>query len=67
MAGIACRSLMATSKRKVVAERFAIRAIVKRVDMVSGDDALGWAGALLRIELLLPSTAEWRAVTGECC
>ena len=51
MAGTAaCGSLMATNTRRVVIERVAIGAIVRRVNTGLGDGALGRAGALLRIE-----------------
>jgi len=42
---------MATNTRRVVIERMAIGAIVRRVDTGLRDDALGRADALLRIEL----------------
>src|SRR6478672_7979522 len=52
MAGtVAYGSLTATNTRRVVIERMAIGAIVRRVDTGLRDDALGRAGALLRIEL----------------
>jgi hypothetical protein len=52
MAGTgACGSLMATNTTRVVIERIGIGAIVRRVDTGLRDDALGRAGALLRIEL----------------
>ena len=52
MAGtVAYGSLMATNTRRVVIERMAIGAIVRRVDTGLRDDALGRADALLRIEL----------------
>ena len=52
MAGTAaCGSLTATNTRRVVIERVAIGAIVRRVDTGLGDDdCLGRGDALLRIE-----------------
>jgi hypothetical protein len=51
MAGTAaCGRLMATNTRRVVIERVATGAIVRKVDTGFGDGALGRAGAQLRIE-----------------
>ena len=66
MAGTAaCRGLIATNTRRVVIERVAIGAIVRRIDTGLGDDALGWAGALLRIELV--SRIHCRRALSACC
>jgi hypothetical protein len=43
---------MATNTRRVVIERVAIGATMRRVDTGLGDGALGRAGVLLRIDLV---------------
>jgi hypothetical protein len=56
---------MATNTRRVVIERVAIGAIVRRVNTGLGDGALGRAGALLRIEPV--SRIHCRRALTACC